>query len=226
MNIHILVVEDDPTIAEFLKVGLKYEGFDVIHSANAKECLNIIKRGGVDLVILDILLPDMNGFEVCKKIRFSNSDIPVIMVTVKNDIKDKIEGLNVGADDYITKPFSFDELLARIKAVLRRYAKLDKKFEISSSGIVMNLETREVYVDSKPVSLTPTEFSLLEVFMKNPRKVFTRDVLLETILGYDYTGQTNVVDVHISNLRDKIKDKPAKLIVTVYGFGYKFQPRK
>ncbi len=226
MNIHILVVEDDPTIAEFLKVGLKYEGFDVIHSANAKECLNTIKRGGIDLVILDILLPDMNGFEVCKKIRFSNSDIPVIMVTVKNDIKDKIEGLNVGADDYITKPFSFDELLARIKAVLRRYAKLDKKLEISSSGIVLNLETHEVYVDSKPVSLTPTEFSLLEVFMKNPQKVFTRDVLIETIFGYDYIGQTNVVDVHISNLRDKIKDKPAKLIVTVYGLGYKFQPRE
>ncbi len=223
-DIHILVTEDEPAIIEFLKIGLRYENMKVSSVSTGKECIEFVNSNDIDLIILDIMLPDMDGFEVCRRLRLFKSDVPVIMLTVKKDIEDKIKGLNSGADDYITKPFTFDELLARIRAVLRRYGKKKEEIEIREGRISLNKKTRQVYIDKESIYLTPTEFTLLKIFMENPMKVFSRDTLLNMVFPYNYVINTNTIDVHISNLRDKIKDKPPKRIRTIYGIGYAFYP--
>ncbi|RLB05343.1 MAG: DNA-binding response regulator [Deltaproteobacteria bacterium] len=220
----ILVIEDEDTITEFLKTGLKYEGYQVTIAKDGVTGVDCAREMEPDLIILDIMLPDKDGFEVCRRIRRRDSDVPILMLTAKKEISDKVKGLDVGADDYLTKPFSFEELLARIRALLRRSGRAVDSTELRVVDIVLNTETREVYKGGKKVSLTPTEFSLLELFMRHPRRVFTRETLLNRIWGYDYAGDTNIVDVHISHLRDKIGDKPPCLIRTHYGVGYAFYP--
>ncbi len=222
----ILIIEDEPTIIEFLKTGLSYEGYQTIIAMEGKTGLRLIQEKRPDLIILDIMLPDIDGFEVCRRVRNQEIMTPILMLTAKKEITDRVTGLDLGADDYLTKPFSFQELLARIRALLRRAGHIAENKELCTGDIVLNPETREVFKGNVSISLTPTEFDLLRLFMKHPRRVFTRETLLNRIWGYDYIGDTNIVDVHISHLRDKIGDKPPRLIRTHYGVGYAFYPEE
>ncbi len=225
-KIKILVIEDDPVIIEFLSIGLRYEGYEVTSETTGKAGMGALKQSAFDLIILDVMLPDIDGFEVCRCIRDLGSDIPVLMLTVKKEISDRVKGLDSGADDYLTKPFSFDELLARIRALLRRSGRIDRNRKLQAGGIVLDPETREVSRNGKKVNLTPTEFGLLELFMRYPHRAFTRETLLNRVLGYDYCGGTNIIDVHISHLRNKLDDRPPRLIRTIYGVGYAFYPEE
>jgi len=222
----ILIIEDDPVIIEFLQTGLRYEGYQVSARNTGKEGMDLIRKKSFDLVILDIMLPDTEGFGICRRIRSFGFNMPILMLTIKKDVSDRVKGLDSGADDYLTKPFSFDELLARIRALLRRSGKISESKKIQAGSIVLNLETREVYAHGKPIELTPTEFSLLELFMRHPHRAFTRETLLNRVLGYDYDGGTNIIDVHISHLRKKLGDSRSDLIRTVYGVGYSFRPKE
>lgn len=221
-----LVIEDDPVITEFLCIGLKYEGYEVTPRTAGKAGLEALQQAVFDLVILDIMLPDIDGFDVCQRLRASGSDIPILMLTVKKEISDRVKGLDSGADDYLTKPFSFDELLARIRALLRRRGTIRENKRLQAEGIVLDMETREVTRNGEKINLTPTEFGLLELFMRHPRRVFTRETLLNRVLGYDYDGGTNIIDVHISHLRNKLGDRPLRLIRTIYAVGYAFYPEE
>jgi len=220
----ILIIEDDLVISEFLSTGLKYEGYEVSVSNTGKEGQKMIRKESFDFLILDIMLPDINGFDLCQRVRSFGFDIPILMLTVKKDVADRIKGLDSGADDYLTKPFSFDELLARIRALLRRSGHIPESKVLQAGDIILNVETLEVCLGGKPVELTPTEFYLLELFMQHPRKVFTRETILNRVLGYDYDGGTNIIDVHISHLRRKIGDSKANLIRTIHSIGYTFYP--
>ncbi len=224
IKIKILVIEDDLVIAEFLRTGLRYEGYDVTTATHASRGLKAVREGSFDLVILDIMLPDLDGFELCRRLRASGHDMPVLMLTVKKEISDRVRGLDSGADDYLTKPFSFEELLARIRALLRRTGKVGRRNRLQVRGVQLDLETREVTRDGRRIELTPTEFGLLELFMRHPQRVFTRETLLNRVLGYDFQGGTNIIDVHISHLRNKLGDRPPRLIRTIYGLGYAFYP--
>ncbi len=223
-KVNILLIEDDPVITEFLCTGLRYEGYRITNEITGEAGLEALKQDTFDLAILDIKLPDINGFEICRKIRSRGIDTPILMLTVKKDISDKVKGLDSGADDYLTKPFSFEELLARIRALLRRSGKKQETARLQNAGISLDLESRRVTVHKKVVDLTPTEFGLLELFMRHPYKVFTRDTLLNRVLGYDFDGGSNIIDVHISHLRNKLGDRPPRLLRTVYGVGYAFYP--
>ncbi len=218
---HILVIEDEPTVIEFLRTGLTYEGYRVSVAEGGREGLRRAIGGGIDLIILDIMLPDMDGFDLCRHLRQRGDETPIIMLTAKRDIADRVTGLDAGADDYIVKPFSFAELLARIRATLRRAGRRIEPALLEAADLTLNVETHEVTRHGCPVHLTPTEFNLLELFMRHPRRVFTRETLLNRIWGYDYVGDTGVVDVHISHLRNKIGPH---LIRTIYGVGYAFHP--
>ena len=223
---NILVIEDDPVITEFLMTGLRYEGYQVSASNIGKEGQEMILQDIFDLVILDIMLPDISGFDICRNVRSLGNNIPILMLTVKKDVSDRVKGLNSGADDYLTKPFSFDELLARIRALLRRSGHISERKILQSGNIKLNTETHEVHLAERPINLTPTEFSLLELFMRHPHKVFTRETLLNRVLGYNYDGGTNIIDVHISHLRKKLEDSKANLIRTIHSVGYAFYPEK
>ncbi len=219
---HILIIEDEKSIVDFLKIGLEIEGYFVYYSYNGNKALKIFTEKKIDIVILDLMLPDIDGFKLCKILKEFNSEIPVIMLTAKKEIKDKISGFDAGADDYITKPFNFEELLARIKANLRKYKKFYEKI-VKFKHFELNLETFEFRINNKIIFLTPKEFELMKLFMKNPNKVFTRENLIIKLYGYEYNGNDNVIDVHISHLRDKIGDKEHKIIKTHYGTGYSFK---
>ncbi len=223
-KIKILLIEDDPVITEFLRTGLKYEGYDVVSFDNGIQGLDSLNRNEFDLVILDIVLPDIDGFEICRRIRAMGQEVPILMLTVKKEISDRVKGLDSGADDYLTKPFSFEELVARIRALLRRSGRIGQGKMLNAAGVVLDPSTRHVRIHGRNIELTPTEFGLLELFMRHPYRVFTRETLLNRVLGYDFDGGTNVIDVHISHLRKKLGDRPARLIRTVYGVGYSFQP--
>lgn len=220
----VLVIEDEPTIIEFLRTGLTYEGYRVLVATDGNSGIDLARKNRVDIIILDIMLPDIDGFRVCQMLRSGGITVPIIMLTAKKDVSDHVKGLDLGADDYMTKPFSFDELLARIRAQLRRSGRVTESSRLQAADIILDLETREVTRAGEPISLTPTEFSLLELFMRHPHRVFTRDTLLNLILGYNYVGETNVIDVHVSHLREKLGDRPPKIIRTIYGVGYAFYP--
>lgn len=228
----ILVVDDEPSIVELVSYNLKKEGYDVLKAYDAEKALDIIKEEEIDLFIIDVMLPGMDGFELVRTLRSGdkNRDKPVIFLTAKGEEFDRVLGLELGADDYITKPFSVRELLARIKAIFRRTDQTLTKVEekpkkISAKDLDIDLEKYEVKVRGKPVGLTPLEFDLLRFLAENSGKVFSRDVLLDTLWGYDYYGDTRTVDVHIRRLRTKIEEDPSnpKYIVTVRGKGYKFK---
>lgn len=227
-NEKILVVDDEPNILELIKFNLENNGFKVITACNGERALEMIKAENPDLILLDVMLPGVDGFELCKIIRRKNetSDIPIILITAKSEEIDKILGLEIGADDYITKPFSVRELIARVKAVLRRADKKDKNEKIIKiSDIIIDVDKHEVTVKGKKIELTPKEFELLKLFALNPGRVFSRDYLLEKIWGYDYLGDTRTVDVHIRHLRQKIEENSdeTNYIETVRGVGYKFK---
>jgi DNA-binding response OmpR family regulator len=222
--LRVLVIEDEPTIVEFLRVGLMYEHAEVEVAEAGPSGLALAKQHNFDLIILDVMLPGLDGFQVCRQLRESGHDVPIIMLTARKDVPDRVTGLNLGADDYLTKPFSFDELLARMHAVLRRRGQASEPAVLRALDLTLKPETHEAYKSDVALDLTPIEFALLELFMRHPRRVFTRETLLNRVWGYDYVGDTNVVDVHVGHLRDKIGDRARRLIHTVYGVGYSFRP--
>jgi DNA-binding response OmpR family regulator len=216
----VLVVEDEETIAEFLRIGLSYEGFQVAIAPDGSAALGQLESWPYELLILDTMLPDVDGFDVCRRIRERGNEIPIIMLTARTETPDRIAGLNLGADDYITKPFSFEELLARIRAVMRRRGTSREPKLLTAAGIVLDPEAHDVHVNGRELDLTPTEFALLELFLRQPRRVFTRETLLDRVWGFEYAGDTNVVEVHVSHLRRKLGDPAKRAIRTVYGVGY------
>lgn len=221
------MVEDEHSIAEFLRVGLSYEGFEVETAPDGRRGLRMATEEKFILVILDLMLPGIDGFEVCRRIRESGDEVPIIMLTARTGIPDRVEGLTIGADDYVTKPFSFEELLARIQAVLRRKGlELSRSRTLSGANLTLDPDSHEVYRGDLRLELTRTEFSLLELLMSHPNRVFTRETLVNRVWGFDYYGDTNVVDVHISHLRRKIGDRSGerRAVQTVYGIGYTFRP--
>jgi DNA-binding response OmpR family regulator len=223
----ILVVDDEPHIVELVKYNLLQEGYDVLSAYDGSEAVARSRQDQPDLIILDLMLPYVDGLEVCRQIR-RESAVPIIMLTAKGGELERVVGLEIGADDYVTKPFSPRELVARVRAILRRTAHETTAGTIEplrSGGLVLNPVTHEVTLNTRPVELTAKEFDLLRLLMSHPNRVFTRDFLLEHIWGFDYYGSTRTVDMHISRLREKIEDDPAAptYVVTVRGVGYKLK---
>lgn len=219
----ILLVEDDKHIVGFLKRGLEEEGYVVAVAYDGKEGLELARNGEFDLIILDILLPKIDGFTVCQRLRAAGSTTPILMLTAKDDVEDRVRGLDLGADDYLVKPFAFEELLARIRALIRRSKNAEGTI-LRVGDLTINLLTREVKRGERTIELTAREFELLQFLAHHPGRVFTRTQLLEHVWGYDFEYSSNIVDVYIRYLREKI-DKPfdRKLIHTVRGVGYKLQ---
>lgn len=222
----ILVVEDEESFREALDFMLRKEGYEVLLADSGDLAIELLERKGADLVLLDLMLPGLSGIDVCRKIRLT-SQVPVIMVTAKDSEVDKVVGLEIGADDYVTKPFSSRELLARVKAVLRRSSELGvddgKAFE--SGPVRIDVERHQVSVAGNPVALPLKEFELLKLLVSNAGRVLTRTQLIDRVWGSDYVGDTKTLDVHIKRLRSKIEPDPAhpKFLVTVRGLGYKYE---
>lgn len=224
----ILVIDDEEHILELLKFNLELSGFDVCVSSEANQAIELIGKEKPDLLLLDWMLPKISGIDILRKIRQDENiyDLPVIMLTAKNMEDDKIQGLNVGADDYITKPFSIKELMARINTILRRYRVSDKSQSIIEAGnIILNTDQYGLTVDGHAVDLTRKEFELLKLLMENRGKVLKRDYLLEKVWGYEYYGETRTVDVHIRHLRKKLglDETSENGIDTIRGLGYKMK---
>jgi len=221
----ILVVDDEPTLVATLKYNLERDGFQVVTADDGESALNLARSHRPDLVLLDLMLPGLDGFQVCRILR-REMQAPILMLTAKGDEIDKVVGLELGADDYVTKPFSMRELLARVRALLRRAdIRPEGEREVLNSGdLSVDLAKREATRSAQAVPLKPKEFELLAFFMRNRQRAFTREQLLNQIWGYDYAGDTRTVDVHVSWLRQKIEDQPQKpaRIVTVRGLGYRF----
>jgi len=223
----ILVVDDELKIREMVSSYLINEGYDTIEASNGYEVLEQVKKYEVDIILLDIMMPGMDGYQTLREVRQINKKIPVILLTAKTDEVDKLIGLEMGADDYITKPFSLRELLARIKAVLRRTSSHEEAMddEVMTRGdITINLSTYEVFSIGKKVGLTPTEFKILVALAQKPGRVFSRLQLMNVAMGEAYANYERSIDTHVSNLRKKVEEDPAnpKYIHTVYGIGYRF----
>lgn len=220
--VKILIVEDEEKIARFTELELIHEGYEVVKANNGRSGLEIAEKEEVDLVLLDIMIPEINGLEVLRRLR-KISDIPVIMLTARDAIMDKVSGLDAGADDYITKPFAIEELLARIRTALKkRVVTVKKDLDILKCGLLsLDKMKHKVMYDNTEIELTKREFSLLQILLENKNIVLTREVLMEKVCGYDYIGETNVIDVYIRYLRTKIDDAfNIKVITTVRGVGY------
>ena len=215
----ILVVDDDPEIVSFVKRGLAYEGYTVDTAADGSEALSKAREREPDLVILDIMMPGMDGIEVAKRLR-QGGDVPILMLTAKGTVSDKVTGLESGADDYLVKPFAFEELLARARALLRRRQSKEGEM-LRFSDLSLNTATREVKRGNELIEFTAQEFELLELFMRHPRQVLKRDRIYERVWGYDFEGLSNVIEVYVRYLRSKLEvgGKP-RLIHTVRGVGY------
>lgn len=228
MNQSILVIEDEEKISRLLQIELEYEGYQVGRAGTGTEGLEVYRSGKWDLILLDIMLPQLSGIEVLRRIRHQNSRIPVILLTAKDSVEDKVSGLDLGANDYITKPFRIEEVLARIRAALRlngmtvpESAAADEGEWLTAAGLQLNEQTREVFRDGEAVELTPREYDLLTYLLKHKRQVLSREQILQAVWGYDYYGDTNVVDVYIRYIRKKIDHgKSQELIHTVRGVGY------
>ena len=225
----VLIVDDERNICELIRLYLEKEGFGTLIAYDGETAVNIYKEKNPDIVLLDIMLPGKDGWQVCREIR-GTSNVPIIMLTAKGEVFDKVLGLELGADDYMVKPFDPKELVARIKAVLRRSVKDIKEEacseELQFEGLIINRDTYEVYLDGNRLDFPPKEFELLFYLAGNKNKVFTRDQLLNEIWGYEFFGDSRTVDVHIKRIREKIesgdKERPWQL-KTVWGVGYKFE---
>ncbi|SKA92700.1 DNA-binding response regulator, OmpR family, contains REC and winged-helix (wHTH) domain [Caloramator quimbayensis] len=228
MNIKILVVEDEATIRKFIKINLERENFKVTEAASGEEALDKIQEFDIDVAVLDVMLPKIDGFEVCRILRKKNPKIGIIILTARGQDIDKITGLECGADDYMVKPFNPIELILRIKAILRR---MDEKFDeeeiITYGPFRIESYSKKVYKNDIEIEMTPTEYSIIKLFMQNPNKAFSRDEILNKVWGYDFIGDTKIVDVNIRRIRTKIEDNPAEphYIETVWGIGYRFKNR-
>ena len=220
MNEQILIIEDEEKIARFVELELSHEGYGVSIRYDGRSGLEAALSGDFDCVLLDIMLPQLNGLEVLRRLR-KTSDVPVIMLTARDAVMDKVSGLDMGADDYVTKPFAIEELLARIRLVMRKSAKTMAGGELSCGKLMLSAARHEVKYGEDRIELTGKEFALLETLLENKNVVLSRDSLLEKVWGYDYLGETNIVDVYIRYLRTKIDEVYGeKLIQTVRGIGY------
>ncbi len=222
----ILVVEDEAKIARFVELELRHEGYEVQTSGDGLSGLAAAQDWQPSLLVLDLMLPGISGIEVCRRLRAGGATLPILMLTAKDDVSDKVMGLDMGADDYMTKPFAIEELLARIRALLkRRAAPAAKEPERLTAGrLSVDPGARSVHVEGDAIQLTKTEFDLLECLMRNPERVLSRDELLEKVWGWSYDGDTNVVDVYVRYLRQKIDEKyRLKTIHTIRGVGYLFR---
>jgi two-component system alkaline phosphatase synthesis response regulator PhoP len=222
----ILVVDDDLKTVELVKLYLNRDGYKVLTSYDGIDALHIARRSHPDLIVLDLMLPGCDGLEICRALK-NESDVPIIMLTARTTENDKLKGLDLGADDYVTKPFSPRELAARVRAVLRRLPEETLQrgpAEIKRGDLTLNLLNREATIAGRTLELTPSEFKLLGVLAREPGRVFSRQQLIEMVFGYDFEGFDRTVDVHILNLRRKIEPDPErpKYIKTIYGAGYKF----
>ncbi len=222
----ILIVDDNEKIVDVVQAYLKKDGYRVLTAYDGLQALELARHQQPDLMVLDLLLPGMDGLDVCRVLRAEGNKVPIIMLTAKTTEVDKVIGLELGADDYVTKPFSPRELVARVRAVLRRVGEEAPQgpAEVQRGDLVVDFVRHEVRVGGNPIYLTPTEFRLLEVLIKEPGRAFTRLELLDQVLGYDFEGLERTVDVHVMNLRKKIEPDPSQptYVQTVYGVGYKF----
>lgn len=224
----VLVVDDEKLIVKGIRFSLEQEGMEVSCAYDGEEALDMAKENEYDIILLDIMLPKMNGLEVCQQIR-EFSSVPIVMLTAKGEDMDKILGLEYGADDYITKPFNILEVKARIKAIMRRASKAEPKEEkvkvVQVGDLKLDCESRRVFIGQKEVNLTAKEFDVLELLVYNPNKVYSRENLLNIVWGYEYPGDVRTVDVHIRRLREKIETNPSdpKYVHTKWGVGYYFQ---
>ncbi len=222
----VLIVEDDPDTANLVQLYLRRDGYKVLSAPDGREGLKLAQDAGPDLVVLDLMLPGMDGLEVCRELR-RNSNVPIIMLTARVEEEDRLEGLNLGADDYVTKPFSPRELAARVRAVLRRTARdaaEEGPLRLVVGDITVDLEKRTIQSGEDRVNLTPTEYRLLVLLMREPGRTFSRDQIIDRVFGYDFDGFDRTVDAHVSNLRSKMEADPDKprYLQTVYGVGYRF----
>ncbi|MFC0213024.1 response regulator transcription factor [Paenibacillus chartarius] len=223
MREKILVVDDDDKITSMLRRALAFEGYTVATAANGLDGLKAMLEQDPDLLILDVMMPQVDGWEVVRRIREGGSDVPILMLTAKDEVSDRVKGLDLGADDYLVKPFALEELLARVRVLLRRRTERAEAptNRISYDDLTMDLDTREVTRGDQLIELTAKEFELLHLFLQNPKRVLSRDVIMEKIWGYDYSGESNVLEVYIALLRQKTEEYGHKRIIqTVRGAGY------
>jgi DNA-binding response OmpR family regulator len=222
MNAHILLVEDEVKLARFIELELTSEGYQVTVAHDGMEGLTLAREANPDLAVLDWMLPNLTGVEICRRLRSTGSTIPVILLTAKDEISDRVTGLDGGADDYVVKPFSIEELLARIRAHLRRIQEKEQNTVVLQfQDLSLNPQTREVYRSDRRIELTAKEFDLLEYLLSHPRQVFTKNQILENVWGYDFMGDSNIIEVYIRYLRLKLEEKGEKRLVhTVRGVGY------
>jgi DNA-binding response OmpR family regulator len=220
MTAHILVVEDDPKLAHFIESDLTLDGYCVTVADNGLDGLSAARNAQPDLLILDWMLPGMSGVDLCRRLRATGMLSPIIMLTAKDEVSDRVAGLDAGADDYLTKPFSMEELLARVRAHLRRVNPEEPNL-LEFDALTLNRLTREVHLAEQRVSLTVKEFDLLELLLSHPKQVFSRDQILEKVWGYDFMGESNIIEVYIRALRIKLEAHyPLRLVHTIRGVGY------
>lgn len=227
-NIKVLIVEDEESIRRFISINLIRNNFEVLEADTGELGVKLVKEKKPDVVVLDIMLPGIDGYKVCEEIRKIIPDLIIIMLTAKSQDMDKIMGLELGADDYMVKPFNPLELVARIRAILRRVKKNDNSGLLKIRNLSMDLNSKKFYKNDKEIELTPTEFSIMKLFMKNPEKAFSRNEILNLIWGENYFGDLKTVDVHVRRLREKIEDDASipQIIETIWGTGYRLRGGK
>ncbi len=216
----ILIVEDEEQISSFLRRGLTYEGYEVDAAPDGTVALTKARETRMDLVVLDLMLPGMDGLEVCRRLRTANSSLPILVLTARDSVSDRVQGLDAGADDYMVKPFALAELLARVRALLRRAGPGEPEL-LQFGDLKLDTGTRQVHRSDKMIELTSKEFDLLELFLRHPRKVLTRETIYDRVWGYDFGGESNIIEVYIRYLRQKLElEGKSRLLYTVRGVGY------
>ncbi|CAH0117844.1 MULTISPECIES: response regulator transcription factor [unclassified Paenibacillus] len=224
MRSNVLVVDDDEKITSMLRRGLAFEGYHVVTARNGAEGLKLIAESEPDIMILDVMMPQLDGWEVCRRVREAGSSVPILMLTAKDEVQSRVKGLDLGADDYLVKPFALEELLARVRALLRRKAEPAAETPVrrlAFEDLALDLDTREATRGGHKIELTTKEFELLHLLMQNPNRVLARDIIMEKIWGYDFSGESNVLEVYIAMLRQKTEEHGGKRIIqTIRGAGY------
>ncbi|AFY53489.1 response regulator with CheY-like receiver domain and winged-helix DNA-binding domain [Rivularia sp. PCC 7116] len=221
MPAHILLVEDEAKLAKFVELELGFEGYQVSVANDGLTGLTMARESSPDLILLDWMLPGMTGLEICRRLRSTGDKVPIILMTAKDEVSDRVAGLDAGADDYVVKPFSVEELLARVRARIRRTSDESSEDNLEFEDLKLNRSTREVYRNGRLIELTAKEFDLLEYLLSHPRQVITRDRILEEVWGYDFMGDSNIIEVYVRYLRLKLEaNKEKRLIQTVRGVGY------
>ena len=225
--VRALVVDDEVSLGDLLRMALRYEGWDVRTASTGQEALAQARTFSPDVIVLDVMMPDLDGLQVLQRLRAAGTDVPVLFLTAKDAVDDRVAGLTAGGDDYVTKPFSLDEVIARLRGLLRRSARIVSAAvdpEIRVGDLVLNEETYDVTRDGEPIALTATEFELLRYLMRNPRRVLSKTQILDRVWSYDFGGRSSIVEIYISYLRKKIDEGRDAMIHTVRGVGYTIKP--